>query len=65
MTALVPVPPTVSRPTPPLQMIGSIFLHFPSVGLWAKLEDMANSNGKDARNRLKGLCARRSNMIFS
>lgn len=33
--------------------------------LGGKLEDMGNSNGKDARNCLKGLCARRSNMIFS
>lgn len=41
------------------------FSSFPSVGLWGKLEDMANSNGKDALNCLKGLCARRSNMIFS
>lgn len=56
MTALVPVPPTVSRPTPPLEMIGSTFLHFPSVGLrGGKLEVMTNSKGTDACNCLKAL----------
>lgn len=64
MTALVPVPPTVPQPTPPLQMIGSTFLHFPSVGLGGgQLEVLANPNGKDALNCLGGP-SRWSSMIF-
>lgn len=37
MMILVPVPPTTSRTTPPLEMIGSAFLHFLFVGLKSKL----------------------------
>jgi hypothetical protein len=54
--AFVPVPPTVSRTTPPLEVIGSTFLHFLSVRLEGNLRSCLSPMARILTLLISSLC---------